>query len=252
MGNSNVSRAMGLDDYAAITSGPVVPKDNSAHLATGLRINNDRSARRASQDAMPSARLLLSKRRVRSPQRSLGKLPIASWSGFRPRTDDSNSTARVTVELSANTASASSTRRFGRSPFCGRGILLRCAPRRREANYRRRFSQPLKKGDRLPCSAPMPLATAEQPKVTPSAASLPEQLPCATEDDIRQAEEYHHRHHDILLARSNLLYHRPSSILASQAIATGRTPIPVTSSRRQPASRNRNAGVSVGCRHRQL
>jgi hypothetical protein len=55
-------------------------------------------------------------------------------------------------------------------------------------------SEPMKKGDRLPWSAPMPLA---QPEVTPAVASLPEQLPLATEDDLRQAETEHHRHRDI-------------------------------------------------------
>jgi hypothetical protein len=55
----------------------------------------------------------------------------------------------------------------------------------------------MKKGDRLPWSAPLPLATAAQPEVAPSAASQPEQLPPATEDDIRQAEAEHHRHRDI-------------------------------------------------------
>ncbi len=58
-------------------------------------------------------------------------------------------------------------------------------------------SEPMKKGDRLPSSAPAPLATAAQPEVAPSPASLPEQLPLATEDDIRQAEAEHHRHRDI-------------------------------------------------------
>lgn len=58
-------------------------------------------------------------------------------------------------------------------------------------------SEPLKKGDRLPWSTPMPLATAAQPEVTPPVASLPEQLPLATEDDLRQAEAEHHRHRDI-------------------------------------------------------
>ena len=58
-------------------------------------------------------------------------------------------------------------------------------------------SEPLKKGDRLPWSAAMPLATAAQPEVTRPVASLPEQLPLATEDDLRQAEAEHHRHRDI-------------------------------------------------------
>jgi hypothetical protein len=55
----------------------------------------------------------------------------------------------------------------------------------------------MKKGDRLPWSAPMPLATVAQPEVAPPAASQPDQLPPATEDDIRQAEAEHHRHRDI-------------------------------------------------------
>lgn len=109
MRNSNASRAMGKTITRQRLAVQLYAKINSAHLATGLRINDDRSVRRASQDAMPSARLLLSKRRLRSPQRSPGKLPIASWSGFRPGTDDNNSTARVTVELSANIAFASSS-----------------------------------------------------------------------------------------------------------------------------------------------
>jgi hypothetical protein len=47
--------------------------------------------------------------------------------------------------------------------------------------------EPLKKGDRLPWSAPGPLATTTQ--LTPPVASLlPEQLPLATEDDIWQAD----------------------------------------------------------------
>jgi hypothetical protein len=58
-------------------------------------------------------------------------------------------------------------------------------------------SEPLKKGDRLPWSAPMPLATPAQPDVTPPGTSLSEQLPLATEDDLRQAEAEHHRHRDI-------------------------------------------------------
>jgi hypothetical protein len=58
-------------------------------------------------------------------------------------------------------------------------------------------SEPLKKGDRLPWSAPVPSATAAQLEVVPPAASPPQQLPLATEDDIRQAEAEHHRHRDI-------------------------------------------------------
>ena len=58
-------------------------------------------------------------------------------------------------------------------------------------------SGPMKKGDRLPWSLPMPLATAAQPDPAPPVASLPEQLPLATEDDMRQAEAEHHRHRDL-------------------------------------------------------
>src|SRR5262249_25176277 len=55
----------------------------------------------------------------------------------------------------------------------------------------------MKKGDRLPWASPMPLATAAQPEVAPPVASQAEQLPPATEDDLRQAEAEHHRHRDI-------------------------------------------------------
>ena len=58
-------------------------------------------------------------------------------------------------------------------------------------------SEPMKKGDRLPWSTPAPLATAAQPEVVPAIVSQPEQLPLATEDDIRQAEAEHHRHRDM-------------------------------------------------------
>jgi hypothetical protein len=58
-------------------------------------------------------------------------------------------------------------------------------------------SKPMKKGDRLPWSAPIPLAIAAQPEVASTVALPPEQLPAATEDDIRQAEAEHHRHRDI-------------------------------------------------------
>jgi hypothetical protein len=54
----------------------------------------------------------------------------------------------------------------------------------------------MKKGDRLPLSVPIPLATAAQPEVTPP-VSQSQQLPPATEDDIRQAEAEHHRHREI-------------------------------------------------------
>jgi hypothetical protein len=57
-------------------------------------------------------------------------------------------------------------------------------------------SEPLKKGDRLPWSAPGPLATAAQLEVTPPVASLlPEQLPLATAGskgrctDVRRPEK---------------------------------------------------------------
>jgi hypothetical protein len=59
------------------------------------------------------------------------------------------------------------------------------------------------KGDRLPLSASSPLAVANaQGEAAAPAASKPEnkpeqQLEVATEDDLRQAEEEHHRHHDI-------------------------------------------------------
>jgi hypothetical protein len=55
------------------------------------------------------------------------------------------------------------------------------------------------KGDRLPLSASLPLAAANaQPEASPPVASKPEQpLQLATDDDLKQAEEEHHRHRDI-------------------------------------------------------
>ena len=54
------------------------------------------------------------------------------------------------------------------------------------------------KGDRLPLPAPTPLAVvAAQSDAAPPVTAPPETLPLATEDDIRQAEEEHHRHRDI-------------------------------------------------------
>jgi hypothetical protein len=52
----------------------------------------------------------------------------------------------------------------------------------------------IKKGDRLPFPAPAPFAvvTAQSDVAAP-----PQQLPLATEDDIRQAEADHHRHRNI-------------------------------------------------------
>ncbi len=57
---------------------------------------------------------------------------------------------------------------------------------------------PIRKGDRLPLptSTAFAVATA-QSDVAPPVAAPPEQLPLATEDDIRQAEAEHHRHRDI-------------------------------------------------------
>jgi len=56
-----------------------------------------------------------------------------------------------------------------------------------------------RKGDRLPLSASLPLAAANaRGEVAASVTSKPEQpLQLATEDDLRQAEEEHHRHRDI-------------------------------------------------------
>ena len=53
-----------------------------------------------------------------------------------------------------------------------------------------------RKGDRLPMS--LPLAAASAPSEIPQpAASPPQQLQLANDDDLRQAEEEHHRHRDI-------------------------------------------------------
>jgi hypothetical protein len=54
------------------------------------------------------------------------------------------------------------------------------------------------KSDRLPLPLPTPLAaTVVQSDAAPPVTAPPETLPPATEDDIRQAEEEHHRHRDI-------------------------------------------------------
>jgi hypothetical protein len=55
------------------------------------------------------------------------------------------------------------------------------------------------KSDRLPSAMqpPFMVATAQPPEVAPPVAPPPEQLPQATEDDLRQAEEEHHRHRDV-------------------------------------------------------
>jgi len=53
-----------------------------------------------------------------------------------------------------------------------------------------------RKGDRLPLAPPPPLAMASAESVQLVAPS-PEQLPLATEDDLRQAEAEHQRHRDI-------------------------------------------------------
>jgi hypothetical protein len=56
----------------------------------------------------------------------------------------------------------------------------------------------IKKGDRLPFPAPTPFAVATaQSDVAPPVALPPQQLPLATEDDIRQAEAERHRHRNI-------------------------------------------------------
>jgi hypothetical protein len=53
-----------------------------------------------------------------------------------------------------------------------------------------------KKGDRLPLPARTQYADVRS--ANPSSVSAPpEQLPLATEDDIRQAEAEHHRHRDV-------------------------------------------------------
>jgi hypothetical protein len=54
------------------------------------------------------------------------------------------------------------------------------------------------KGDRLPLPVPTPFAVAPaQSDAAPPVTVPHETLPLATEDDIRQAEEEHHRHRDI-------------------------------------------------------
>jgi hypothetical protein len=55
------------------------------------------------------------------------------------------------------------------------------------------------KGDRLPLSASLPLAAANaQAEVAAPVVPKPEpQLQVATEDDLRQAEEEHHRRRDV-------------------------------------------------------
>jgi hypothetical protein len=50
-----------------------------------------------------------------------------------------------------------------------------------------------RKADRLP----MPASPMMQPEPNPAVSSPPQQLQAATEDDIRQAEEEHHRHREI-------------------------------------------------------
>jgi hypothetical protein len=66
-----------------------------------------------------------------------------------------------------------------------------------EINFDERWI-PIAKGDRLQLPAPAPFAVAAaQPEVVPPVAPPPEQLPLATEDDLRQAEAEHHRHSDI-------------------------------------------------------
>jgi hypothetical protein len=54
----------------------------------------------------------------------------------------------------------------------------------------------INKSDRLPLPTLIPVATP-QPDGVQTVAAPPEQLPLATEDDIRQAEAEHHRHRDI-------------------------------------------------------
>jgi hypothetical protein len=54
------------------------------------------------------------------------------------------------------------------------------------------------KSDRLPLGAAAPFAVAEAESVPPPPVAAPlEQLPLATDDDMRQAEAEHHRHRDI-------------------------------------------------------
>jgi hypothetical protein len=53
-------------------------------------------------------------------------------------------------------------------------------------------------GQPLPVPVPTPFATAgAQSDAAPHVTAPPETLPLATEDDIRQADEEHHRHRDI-------------------------------------------------------
>jgi hypothetical protein len=70
-----------------------------------------------------------------------------------------------------------------------------------EINFDERWIS-IEKGDRLPFPTPTPTSTpfavaAVQSDVAPPVASPPEQLPLATEDDLKQAEEEHHRRSDI-------------------------------------------------------
>jgi hypothetical protein len=54
------------------------------------------------------------------------------------------------------------------------------------------------KGSRLPLPAPTPfVVTNTPPGDASSVATPPQQLPLATEDDLRQAEAEHHRHRSI-------------------------------------------------------
>jgi len=49
----------------------------------------------------------------------------------------------------------------------------------------------------VPVPVPTPFAAAKQSDAAPPVTAPPETLPLATEDDIRQADEEHHRHRDI-------------------------------------------------------
>ena len=49
----------------------------------------------------------------------------------------------------------------------------------------------------VPVPVPTPFAAATQSDAAPPVTAPPETLPLATEDDIRQADEEHHRHRDI-------------------------------------------------------
>jgi hypothetical protein len=53
------------------------------------------------------------------------------------------------------------------------------------------------KGDRLPLSGSLPLAAAAPVAPTPVEPKPEPQPQLATEDDLRQADEEHHRHRDI-------------------------------------------------------